>query len=81
MANFSLSPIESSPHGSELYREAHESCSEELEIWDSLKQAITTSSGFERWKIEHRVDSHSTPLNLDDLVMRYLRETLETLAY
>lgn len=49
-------------------------------IWTSLKQAISLSSGFQHWSSQlstaDRVD-----LNLDALVQRYLRETLETLAY
>ncbi|MEL6138602.1 MAG: hypothetical protein AAFQ61_09645 [Cyanobacteria bacterium J06626_23] len=54
--------------------------SEEASVWSSLKRAIATSSGFERWKSELTLaELESTPL--DDLVRRYLRETLETLAY
>ncbi|MEO0539290.1 MAG: hypothetical protein AAFZ80_00325 [Cyanobacteria bacterium P01_A01_bin.105] len=49
-------------------------------IWSSLKRAIAASSGFERWKSERSPEElDCTPL--DDLVRRYLRETLETLAY
>lgn len=62
--------------------------SEDPQIWDSLKQAIATSSGFQRWQIEHSVDEYcqgrDIPLreiSLDYRVRRYLRETLETLAY
>ena len=51
------------------------------QIWDSLKQAIATSSGFQRWQMEHRVVDQSQDYNLDNRVQRYLRETLETLAY
>lgn len=50
-------------------------------IWDSLKQAIATSSGFQRWQLEHSGDSQLQELSLDQLVQRYLRDTLETLAY
>lgn len=51
-------------------------------IWDSLKQAIAASSGFQRWRLERSVDSNPVEgLGLDHLVRRYLRETLETLAY
>ncbi|MEL6249051.1 MAG: hypothetical protein AAFY78_08090 [Cyanobacteria bacterium J06648_16] len=54
--------------------------SEEASVWSSLKRAIATSSGFERWKSELTLaELERTPL--DDLVRRYLRETLETLAY
>jgi len=55
--------------------------SEDHQIWDSLKQAIATSSGFKRWQFEHPVDEPPQELNLDHRVRRYLRETLETLAY
>jgi len=51
------------------------------EIWDSLKQAIANSSGFQRWHLERGGDGRSSGLVLDDLVRSYLRETLETLAY
>lgn len=62
--------------------------SEDAQIWDSLKQAIATSSGFKRWQLEHSFDEscqgRGVPLeefSLDYRVRRYLRETLETLAY
>ncbi|MEB3312722.1 MAG: hypothetical protein VKL98_01100 [Cyanobacteriota bacterium] len=54
--------------------------SDHARIWYSLKCAIASSSGFKSWKGElsdHEVDT----LSLDYLVKRYLRETLETLAY
>jgi len=51
------------------------------QIWDSLKQAIATSSGFQRWQLEHLVDDQLQDFSLDHRVRRYLRETLETLAY
>lgn len=56
--------------------------SEDAQIWDSLKQAIAATSGFQRWQLEG-LNLHSQPqeLNLDHQVRRYLRETLETLAY
>jgi hypothetical protein len=54
---------------------------EDAEIWQSLKQAISTSSGFQRWQLERNLDSQCAALGLDTLVRRYLRETLETLAY
>ncbi|HEY9809434.1 MAG TPA: hypothetical protein V6D13_08825 [Halomicronema sp.] len=50
-------------------------------IWDGLKQAIALSSGFQRWQNEHKFDSDVCQINLDSQVRRYLRETLETLAY
>lgn len=56
--------------------------SEDSQIWSSLKQAIATSSGFQRWQKEHPTTSGDPlPQNLDTQVRRYLRETLETLAY
>jgi len=61
------------------------------QIWSSLKGAIASSSGFQRWQLEK---SLATPLpiikeqgsveqinQLDQQVRSYLRETLETLAY
>ena len=48
--------------------------------WDSLKRAIDSSSGFQRWRLE-RAASQLQDQNTDQLVRRYLRETLETLAY
>jgi hypothetical protein len=50
--------------------------------WDSLKRAIATSSGFKRWHLEQAAASPQVQaLNQEQLVSRYLRETLETLAY
>jgi hypothetical protein len=48
------------------------------EIWDSLKKAIATSSGFKRWHSQHNSQQQD---NLDLEVTRYLEETLKTLAY
>ncbi|MGF1491774.1 MAG: hypothetical protein ACFBSC_04835 [Microcoleaceae cyanobacterium] len=57
---------------------------EDSQIWESLKQAIAESSGFQRWQQEQDLDeklsSDLTP-SLDRQVQCYLRETLETLAY
>ena len=53
----------------------------DTEIWDSLKQAISVSSGFHRWQLERSFDGARLTLSLDDQVRSYLRETLETLAY
>lgn len=50
-------------------------------IWDNLKQAIAASSGFQRWQLERNADSQLRNFSLDQQVQRYLRETLETLAY
>jgi len=51
------------------------------EIWTNLKQAIAGSSGFQRWQLEGQTDENLATLSLDHRVQRYLRETLETLAY
>jgi hypothetical protein len=58
-------------------------------VWSHLKQAIATSSGFDKWQRSRHGDTKSDPKDvlaeqestLDDLVRSYLRETLETLAY
>lgn len=50
-------------------------------VWDSLKQAISNSSGFRQWKGEHRLEDESDTPNFEYQVRHYLRETLETLAY
>jgi hypothetical protein len=49
-------------------------------VWTSLKQAISASSGFQNWASQLST-LEQTNLNLDARVQRYLRETLETLAY
>ncbi|MDF5707197.1 MAG: hypothetical protein PUP90_05820 [Nostoc sp. S4] len=53
--------------------------SEDSKIWYNLKSAISTSSGFQRWQLERDVQLQG--LRLEQQVQRYLRETLETLAY
>ena len=51
-------------------------------IWDSLKQAIALTSGFQRWQLERKVNNNQQQnIPLDRQVSLYLRETLETLAY
>jgi hypothetical protein len=55
--------------------------SEDSQIWQSLKQAIAASSGFQRWQLEQQTLADFNALSLDKQVQRYLRETLETLAY
>lgn len=50
----------------------------DTEIWDSLKNAIAASSGFQRWLLEAGVYQD---LRLEQQIQRYLRETLENLAY
>jgi hypothetical protein len=57
------------------------SLTDNTEIWASLKQAISNSSAFQHWKSQLAALDAVSDLNLDDLVQRYLRETLETLAY
>lgn len=54
---------------------------EDSQIWDSLKEAIGMSSGFQRWQLERNFDSQPENATLDRQVRAYLRETLETLAY
>lgn len=54
--------------------------SEDSEIWANLREAIANSSGFKGWKQQQSSSSLET-LSLDKQVRRYLRETLETLAY
>jgi len=51
---------------------------EEREIWFSLRQAIAKSSGFQSWQQERAIGGD---VELDQQVRRYLKETLETLAY
>ncbi len=48
-------------------------------IWNNLKCAIASSSGFQRWLLE--CDPQFQLIELEQQVQRYLRETLETLAY
>jgi hypothetical protein len=55
--------------------------SPDSQIWASLKQAIAASSGFQRWQLEHSISEQLQDYSLDSRVRRYLRETLETLAY
>ncbi|MGK7893822.1 MAG: hypothetical protein AB4372_09400 [Xenococcus sp. (in: cyanobacteria)] len=51
---------------------------QDSEIWASLRSAISESSGFQRWQQEQEISEES---DLDLVVRRYLKETLETLAY
>lgn len=48
------------------------------EVWFGLRQAIAMSSGFQSWQQERNIGKD---LDLDIQVRRYLKETLETLAY
>jgi hypothetical protein len=55
---------------------------QDTKTWQHLKQVIANSSGFERWQKSRKLVNDlkgDEPLN--ELVLRYLRETLETLAY
>ena len=54
---------------------------EDEQIWESLKRAIADSSGFRGWLQEKGLEKKLGQTNLDEQVRRYLRETLETLAY
>jgi len=54
--------------------------SEDSEIWANLREAIANSSGFKGWK-QQQEKTNLEALSLDKQVRRYLRETLETLAY
>lgn len=65
----------------DLPQETLDRLPEDSQIWHNLKQAIAASSGFRRWQLEHSVDDRLPNQELDTLVHRYLRETLETLAY
>lgn len=54
-------------------------------LWPQLRQAIAQSSGFQRWLLERESNSREMETVLtnasDALVIAYLRQTLETLAY
>ena len=51
---------------------------QDLAIWSNLRSAIAESSGFQRWQQEQGITEQN---DLDLMVRRYLKETLETLAY
>ncbi|MEM7772391.1 MAG: hypothetical protein AAGA75_10160 [Cyanobacteria bacterium P01_E01_bin.6] len=55
--------------------------SDDTHAWKSLKRAISTSSGFQRWRQQSNEDGSRNETVSDQLVIEYLRETLETLAY
>lgn len=55
--------------------------SPESPVWDNLKDAIASSSGFQCWQMEHPAAEHLQDCSLEYQVRRYLRDTLETLAY
>ncbi|MGD2184276.1 hypothetical protein [Lusitaniella coriacea] len=54
---------------------------QDREVWENLQRAIAQSSGFQRWRLEQQFENARQAPNLETLVRRYLRETLETLAY
>ncbi len=54
--------------------------SHEAPVWQNLKQVISGSSGFQRWQLECN-SGQLQGLRLEQQVQKYLRETLETLAY
>jgi hypothetical protein len=56
-----------------------QNCNYDAEIWYSLKSAIASTSGFHRWLCERGIQYQN--LSIEQQVQRYLRETLETLAY
>jgi hypothetical protein len=49
-------------------------------VWEHLKHAIASSSGFQRWQ-EEQIQEEQVRDDLERKVCSYLRETLETLAY
>ncbi len=53
----------------------------DVQIWQGLKQAIASSSGFQSWQLQNPQNTTLSGLSLDVRVRSYLRETLETLAY
>lgn len=53
----------------------------ESPAWESLRRAISTSSGFQRWQQQSGDRVQRKDTESDQLVVEYLRETLETLAY
>lgn len=64
-----------------LVSPTHSQFSEDM-TWNSLVQVIATTSGFQRWCAERAITGiQSEDLTQEQLVKRYLRETLETLAY
>jgi hypothetical protein len=56
---------------------SHTPFAKNQQIWESLKQAITSSSGFQRWQQEQSINNFS----LEEQVRLYLQDTLTTLAY
>ena len=50
-------------------------------MWQSLKEAIAKSSGFQCWQQEQSEVLETPYMELDQQVQHYLKETLATLAY
>ena len=69
-------PIAPEPQAAELIE-----LKEDSQIWVSLKKAIGSSSGFQRWQLELNFENQQANVSIDQQVRSYLRETLETLAY
>lgn len=72
-------PASSSSSVSQTASTAHSGVTD-AQIWHHLKDAIASSSGFQRWELESEGEADEDS-NLDYRVRQYLRETLETLAY
>lgn len=53
---------------------------DDAQLWQSLKSAISTSSGFQSWRSEQPTSMKSST-STEQMIRLYLRETLETLAY
>ena len=75
----SSSPLNGTAPMTPVSKDLLKNLPEDSEIWENLKHAIAASSGFQRWQIEQ--DLPVSNLSVDTLIRRYLRETLETLAY
>jgi hypothetical protein len=60
---------------------SHNLINDDLSVWENLKQAIANSSGFKCWQEEQIPEAKDLSPSLDFQVRRYLRQTLETLAY
>ena len=69
-------PIAPEPQAADLIE-----LKEDSQIWVSLKKAIGSSSGFQRWQLELNFENQQANVSIDQQVRSYLRETLETLAY
>ncbi|MCS6959227.1 MAG: hypothetical protein RMK91_04180 [Pseudanabaenaceae cyanobacterium SKYGB_i_bin29] len=54
--------------------------SPQADTWQHLKDAIARSSGFERWW-RMRYTEAELRQRRDEIIVAYLRETLDTLAY